>query len=73
MKLLMAMAAGALGYCYYAGRCAKNARAPAKPVKEELHRWEGEGGNVPAVATPSTAPVPNSSYPQPVVDPGLRH
>ncbi len=26
-------------------------------------RWEGEGGNVPAVATPSPAPQPRSSYP----------
>ena len=62
MKLLMAMAAGLVGYCYYAGSCAKNARR--HPVKEELNRWEGEGGNVPSVATPSPAPVPASSFPQ---------
>ena len=68
MKLLMAVAAGALGYCYYTGKCAKNARPK---VKEEVHRWEGEGGNVPEVATPSPAPVPNTAYPQ--VDPGLHH
>lgn len=60
MKLLLAMAAGMVGYCYYAGRCAQRTRLP----KEELHRWEGEGGNVPAVATPSPAPVPKSSHPE---------
>jgi len=32
-------------------------------VKEDLNRWEGEGGNVPAVATPSPAPMPRTSYP----------
>lgn len=50
MKMLLALAAGALGYCYYCGREAKS-RHPIK--KEELTRWEGEGGNVAAVATPS--------------------
>lgn len=69
MKMLLAVAAGLVGYCYYAGSCSRNARR--LPIKEELNRWEGEGGNVPAVATPSPAPVPNTSYPQ--VDPGLRH
>lgn len=49
MRLLLALAAGVLGYCYYRGLEA-TARGPAK--REELHRWEGEGGNVPSVATP---------------------
>ena len=48
MRLLLALAAGVLGYCYYRGMEAK-ARGPRR---EELHRWEGEGGNVPSVATP---------------------
>ena len=59
MKLLFALAAGALGYCYYRGCEVK----PKVSVKEDLHRWEDEGGNVPAVATPSPAPTPQSSYP----------
>ena len=68
MKLLMAMAAGLLGYCYYRGQ---EARGRKVGLKEEVHRWEGEGGNVPAVATPSPLPTPPSVYPQ--VDPGVRH
>ena len=60
MKLLLALAAGALGYCYY---CGKNARSHRMLRKEELQRWEGEGGNVPTVATPSPAPIPQSSHP----------
>jgi hypothetical protein len=34
-------------------------------VKEDLRRWEGEGGNDPAVATPSPVVTPQSSYPAP--------
>ena len=68
MKMLLALAASALGYCYY---CGKNSRQVKTTRKEELHRWEGEGGNVPAVATPMPAPIPRSSFPAP--DPGLRH
>ena len=60
MKMLLALAAGALGYCYYCGREAKS-RHPIK--KEELTRWEGEGGNVAAVATPSPVVQPQSSLP----------
>jgi hypothetical protein len=60
MKLLLAVAAGFLGYCYYMGQTSRVRRVA---IKEDLHRWEGEGGNVPAVATPSPAPAPKSSYP----------
>jgi hypothetical protein len=60
MRLLIALAAGVLGYCYYLGQ---NQRAHRRVVKEDLNRWEGEGGNVPAVATPSPAPTPTSSFP----------
>jgi hypothetical protein len=66
MRLLLALGAGALGYCYYRG-C--DVRARKSGAKDELQRWEGEGGNVPAVATPSPAPTPKSSYP----GDGLRH
>jgi hypothetical protein len=65
MRLLLALAAGIAGYCYYRGT---EARRLAKP-HEELTRWEGEGGNVPSVATPS--PVPTAYVP--AGDPGLRH
>jgi len=60
MKLLLSLAAAFLGYCYY---CGVNAKAHKGAVKEDLNRWEGEGGNVPAVATPSPAPMPRTSYP----------
>ncbi len=60
MRLLLAIAAGTLGYCYYLGQ---NARAHKGAIKEDLHRWESEGGNVPSVATPSPAPTPATSYP----------
>ena len=60
MKMLLAVAAGALGYCYYRG---SELRSHRKVLKEDVVRWEGEGGNVPAVATPSPAPVPESSIP----------
>lgn len=61
-KTLVAVAAiaGFVTYCFYRGRT-ENARRVAQ--KHDLTRWEGEGGNVPQVATPSPAPVPQSSYP----------
>ena len=61
MRLLLAVAAGLLGYCYYVGH---NARLRKSAIKEDLNRWEDEGGNVPTVATPSPAPAPRSSYPE---------
>ena len=68
MKLLIALAAGVLGYCYYTG---SQARARKSGAREAVNRWEGEGGNVPTVATPSPAPVPKTSFPE--VDPNIRH
>ena len=60
MKLLLALAAGLLGYCY---KCGLDEQRRRLTHKDDVNRWEGEGGNVPAVATPSPAPVPASSYP----------
>lgn len=60
MKMLLALGAGLLGYCYYRGLEVHRAKGA---VREEVDRWEGEGGNVPAVSTPSPAPTPRSSYP----------
>jgi hypothetical protein len=68
MKLLLALAAGIAGYCYKVGVDAKSRKGT---VKEDLTRWEGEGGNVPAVATPSPAPTPQSSYP--AAEDAVRH
>ena len=56
----IAALAGILAYCY---RQATSSQAARGEVKEDLRRWEGEGGNVPAVATPGPAPVPQSSFP----------
>jgi hypothetical protein len=47
-------------YCFNRGQGVKTMK---REVKSDLGRWEGEGGNVPAVATPSPAPTPQSSYP----------
>lgn len=70
MKMLLSLAAGVLGYCYYRGCETRDARHRSV-MKEDLHRWEDEGGNVPAVATPSPAPTPKSSLPS--SDPAIRH
>ncbi len=61
-RLLLSVAglAALVSYCFYRGQSTKVAKTE---VKEDLGRWEGEGGNVPTVATPSPAPPPQSSYP----------
>ena len=64
MRWLMAIGAGLLGYCYWRGIEAR--RGPT--VKEELQRWEGEGGDVPSVATPRPRPPAH-----PAGDPAVRH
>jgi hypothetical protein len=66
MRLVLALAAGVLGYLYYRGQTARKTKGA---VKEDLRRWEGEGGNVPSVATPS--PLPPS--PSQEADSSLRH
>jgi hypothetical protein len=62
MLLTVAGLAALVSYAFYRGR---HAKAVTAGIKEDLGRWEAEGGNVPAVATPSPAPVPQSSYPSP--------
>jgi hypothetical protein len=68
--LLLAFAGGAagLGYCYYRGACSKSVK---KEIKHDITRWEGEGGNVPTVATPTPQARPQSSMPSPAAD--FRH
>jgi hypothetical protein len=67
----IASLAAIVSYCFYRGQCAQNAKGTKAEVKEDVRRWESEGGNVPAVATPSPAPVPQSSFPAP--DSEARH
>ena len=62
MRLILALAAGAIGYFYYRGKAVAARRVGAR---EDLSRWEGEGGN-PVPPIPSPSPYPNA-------DPGLRH
>jgi hypothetical protein len=61
-KILVAVAAlaGFVAYCMQRGNAQ---RTLAGTHRTDLTRWEGEGGNVPHVATPSPAPVAQSSYP----------
>jgi hypothetical protein len=61
----VAALAAFIAYCFHRGAGASGAKAE---VKDELPRWEGEGGNVPAAATPSSEPVPQSSYQGPGSD-----
>ena len=58
--LALAGLAAFVTYCFKRGEGVKTLK---REKKEDLGRWEGEGGNVPAVATPSPAPQPQSSFP----------
>ena len=58
--LLLLAVAGGLGYCYYRGRGAHHEKVA---VKDDLKRWEDEGGNIPAVDTPTPQVKPQSSHP----------
>ena len=61
-RLLFALAGAAagIGYCYYCGR---KSRRLHREMKDHVHRWEDEGGNVPEVATPTPQVQPQSSIP----------
>ena len=56
-----------IAWCF---RRNEDLRAARSESREDLRRWEAEGGNVPAVATPS--PVRPATYP-PGGDPNVRH
>ncbi len=62
MRWLLAIAAGVAGCCYCLGLAARRERKP----REELQRWEGEGGNLPSVATS----IPRYAH---AGDPRVRH
>ena len=66
-KTLVGVAALAafIAYCFHRGAGASGAKAE---VKDELRRWEGEGGNLPALATPSPEPAPPASHRAPGSD-----
>ena len=68
IPLAIVGALGGLGYCYWRGACARSAK---RDVKEDLTRWEAEGGNVPEVDTPTPQAKPQSSYPSGTAD--IRH
>jgi hypothetical protein len=55
-------------YCFKRGQGVTEMK---REVKEDLRRWEGEGGNVPAVATPSPQLAPQAS--RPAGDNEIRH
>jgi hypothetical protein len=55
--LAFAGLAAFITYCFNRGQ---GAQAVKREVKEDLRRWESEGGNVPTVATPSPT---TSTYP----------
>ena len=64
MRALLGIAglAAFVGYCFYKAQGAHQAKTE---TKEDLRRWEGEGGNDPAVETPSPVTTPQSSYQAP--------
>ena len=64
MRALIGIAAIAafVTYCFRRGSSLRDNKTE---VKDDLRRWEGEGGNVPAVATPAPLPVPQSPFPDP--------
>lgn len=57
----IAALAGFVSYCFYRG--GRTAHAVRREAKHDLHRWEGEGGNVPHFATASPAPTPPGPRP----------
>jgi hypothetical protein len=63
---LMGLAAF-IAYCF---RRNEELRTVGRQSREEIGRWEAEGGNVPSVATPS--PTVTTTY-VPGGDPNVRH
>jgi hypothetical protein len=57
----IAALAGFVSYCFYRGR--GTAHAVRREAKHDLHRWEGEGGNLPRFATASPAPAAQGPRP----------
>jgi len=62
--------AGLAAFIAYCFRRNQDLRVAGRQSREEIGRWESEGGNVPAVATPS--PTVATPY-APGGDPNVRH
>ncbi|HZZ93876.1 MAG TPA: hypothetical protein VFE23_15045 [Usitatibacter sp.] len=62
--------AGLAAFIAYCFRRNAQLRAEGLEARDDLKRWEAEGGNVPAVATPS--PAAPATY-VPGGDPNVRH
>ena len=62
--------AGLAAFIAYCFRRNQDLQAARRQSREEIGRWEAEGGNLPAVATP--APVVATPY-APGGDPNVRH
>jgi hypothetical protein len=63
--------AGLAAFVTYCLNRGENLKSAKHQVKQDLNRWEDEGGNVPAVATPSPSPAPAQNLPGANAD--LRH
>jgi len=60
---LLALSFGATAaVAFMAGR-KRRRRDERRTLKQEVQKWEGEGGNVPQVPTVRPAPAPASSVP----------
>jgi hypothetical protein len=70
MRLILALAAGTLGFLYVTGRRATDRRRGAR---EEIARWEGEGGNPVAATAGAMPPADPAGSPFPAADPAVRH
>ena len=65
--IALAALAAFVAWCF---RRNEEVRAASRATREDVGRWEAEGGNIPAVATPSPAPTPS---PYAGGDPNVRH
>ena len=71
MRIASLIALAGLGaFIAWCFRRNEQTRVAGRQSREEIGRWEAEGGNVPAVATPSPAPPPPTYLPG---DPNVRH
>ena len=70
LLILTAGAAAAAGAAALGYLRTLNARTQKKELKEEITKWEDEGGNVPQVPTPAPVAAPERSVPEEVAGSG---
>jgi hypothetical protein len=70
MRIGIIALAGLAAFIAYAFRRNEQLRAERLEARDDLRRWEAEGGTVPAAATPS--PAAPATY-VPGGDPNVRH